>query len=71
MNDDALKVHGSEGLALAPFSHNGAIGAGPPAGSVAADRVRPIAQALLITGTDDTGVELGELATPVAATFSP
>ena len=71
MNDDAVKAHGSEGVALAPFSHQGAVGAGPPAGTVTADRVRRTAQALLIAGTDDTGVELGELATAFSAAAAP
>ena len=71
MNDDAVEVRGSVNLALTPFSHHGAIGAGPPTGTVAADRVRPAAQALVVADTDNTGVELGELATAFSAASAP
>ena len=58
-------------MALAPLSHHGAFGTGPPAGTVAADRVRATAQALYIASTDETGIELGKLAMAVDAASSP
>ena len=71
MNDDAIKAHGAVGVALASLSHQGADRARSPAGAVAADRVLPAAETVLVTGTDDAGVELGELAMTVDTTSAP
>ena len=71
MNDDAIKTHGPDGVTLAPLSHQGADRARSPAGAVAADRVLPAAKTIFIAGTDDTGVELGELALAVDTASAP
>jgi hypothetical protein len=71
VNDDALKVCGSIRVALTPLSHQGADGARSPAGAVAADRVLPAAKTVLVTGTDDAGVELGELTLTVDTAPAP
>ena len=71
MNDDAVEVRRSVNLALAPFPHHGALGAGPPAGTTAAECVRGSAKTLVVARTDDTWVELGELATAFSAASAP
>jgi hypothetical protein len=71
VNDDAVEVCRSSRVALATFPHQGAIGARSPAGAVAADRVLPTAKTLVIAGTDDAGVELGELALSVDTASAP
>jgi hypothetical protein len=71
VDDDPVKADRADGLAFAPFPHQRARWTGSPAGAVAADRVLPIAKAVLITGTDDAGVELGELAMTVDSASAP
>jgi hypothetical protein len=58
-------------MAFAALAHHHALRTRSPAGAVAADRVLPIAKAVLITGTDDAGVELGELAMTVDSASAP
>jgi hypothetical protein len=55
-------------MALTPLSHQGSVGARSAAGAAAADRVQPVAEAVIIAGADHAGVQLGELATTVATT---
>lgn len=69
MNDDAIKAHGAVGVALTSLSHQGADRARSPAGALAADRVLPTGETVLVTVTDDARVELGEL-TPAVNTAS-
>ena len=68
MNDDAIKAHRAVGVALAPLSHQRSDGARSPAGTVAADRVLSTAKTVIVAGTDDAGIELGELAPAVDTT---
>lgn len=71
VNDDAIKAHGAVGVALASLSHQGADRARSPAGALAADRVLPTGETVLVTVTDDARVELGELAMSVDTTSAP
>ena len=71
MNDDAIKIHRAVGVALAPLTHQRARGTRSPAGAVAADHALPLAKTVVITGTDDAGIELGELAMSVDTTSAP
>ena len=71
MNDDAIQRGGPIGVALASLSHQGPDGAGPPASAVAADRVLPAIEAVLVARTDDAGIELGELAVTIDTTAAP
>ena len=70
-NDDSIKIHGADGLALTPLTHQGAARARSPAGAAAADRVLPTGEAIVVAGADDTGVELSELAVTVGTTTTP
>src|SRR5215216_5088301 len=71
MNNDAIDVCGTIGVALASLSHQGPDGAGPPASAVAADRVLPAIEAVLVARTDDTGIEFGELAVTIDTASAP
>jgi hypothetical protein len=70
-NDDSIKIHGADGLALTPLTHQGAARARSPAGAAAADRVLPTGEAIVVAGADDTGVELSELAVTIDTTAAP
>jgi hypothetical protein len=71
VNDDAIKAHGAVGVALASLSHQGADRARSPADALAADRVLPTGETVLVTVTDDARVKLGELAMTVETTSAP
>jgi hypothetical protein len=71
VNDDPVKTHRAGGLAFAPLSHQSARGTRSAAGTVAANRVLPLAKTVVITGTDDAGIELGELAMTVDTASAP
>ena len=71
MNDDPIKVHGADGLALAALAHQGSGGARSPAGAATADRVLPAGEAVVVAGADDAGVELGELAVAIDTAATP
>jgi hypothetical protein len=71
VNDDPVKTHRAVGVALAPLTHQRARGTRSPAGAVAADHGLPLAKTVVITGTDDAGVELGELAMTIDAASAP
>jgi len=71
VDDDPVKTHRAVGVAFASFPHQSAHWTRSPAGAVAADRVLLVAKTVLITDTDDAGVELGELAMTVDAASAP
>ena len=71
MNDNAIQGCGPIGVALASLSHQGPNGTGPPASAVAADRVLPAIEAVLVASTDHAGVELGELALSADTASAP
>jgi hypothetical protein len=58
-------------MPLTALSHQRSIGARPAAGAAAEDRVQPAAEAIIIAVAGHAGVQLGELATTVAATSAP
>jgi hypothetical protein len=55
-------------MAFTAHSHRCSVRARSAAGAAAADRVQPVAEAVIIAGADHAGVQLGELATTVATT---
>jgi len=58
-------------MALTALSHECSARAWSAAGAAAADRVLPVAEAVIIAGADHAGVQLGELATTFATTSAP
>jgi len=71
MNNDAIHVCGTIGVALASFSHQCADWAGPPAAAAAADRILAATETVLVAGTDDAGIQLGELTVTIDTASAP